>query len=1440
MLSGESIWFPHKDDGFRSGVVHEIRENEKEDVVVVLDCETKEIVEFPLKVVQKRDDKNRMATHDMSSMSQLSDSSILENLRQRYSRDQIYTNIGNILVAVNPYRHVKATINEKAPGILRTVCNIYDDLLENKENHSCVVTGESGAGKTESVRMFINQLASLSMRRALARGTALETNDDDEVNQFTLQDRLIQAGPILESFGNAKTVRNNNSSRFGKWIEIEIDFMSGQPLSGMICNYLLEKSRITSHSDGERNFHIFYQVLTDNDLCDRYGIGGDRKFKLLNGKAPNSVGAIDDTGDFQNLNMAFETMGFQQDEADFVYRTVFSVLLLGQVEFESDADGGTVVKNGGVLEQAADLVLLDSKQLVRAITIRTLRMGQSQESISKPRTLEEARVSLEALIKALYHAIFTWVTERINISLDNIADSIEAAAGLGEAVIESGSIGILDAFGFEIFDTNSFEQLCINYCNEKMQLHFNRLVFEHEIEAYLREEILTEQEAHDFKLRNSNADGSIDKCLRMIEGGKGFGIFALIDDELRLPNGSDEKLLRKMIVKHQSECCFDVPSKKRSRSRSNECSDDNKFIVNHYAGSVVYSIDGFLNKSSDPLPEEIKLLCASSQDAFLQNSFPTLEEIKEESKGRKVLTLGTQFKDQLSKLTEMIFEEATPHFIRCIKPNDKMKPLHWNGARVLQQIRYAGLLEATQVRARGFPVRQSFEEFFKSFGVFALSSTKGLEDEPSKMRALCDRLESQCDLDASAYRIGKTTVFLTQEEHKKLQVLRRDRFAVATNSIQRVVRGHAARKLVAQFKVEIARLLAAMDSKEDPRRIESALRTANAMFPVSCSLENRAKSVSDALRKQALVCDKIMYALHSRQWTELTTFLLEYHSFDRGSDESNRNPTIEEAKNALAQHERNMQDIQDANQRLESLPCNEGELSKQRKSALVLVKHIRDSLPTLIETDEEVEQALQSTLDNCRDVEKNCSAFVIQAFWKRRLWKQSMRKVFGPLRQVVHKIKIGIEARQTSDIDKGIEELGAIGFGSKSSTPHPIVFEAEKARASIALQFLASKNQLQILVKRLENRIIASERQLEQGGAGKSPPTINRNKTSFQPAKRKKSKIGNMLRNTIRWGGNRKAQVRKSEQEYLDQAIKKYRDNGADDSDDIIQHALSLAQRLEDLRQRRRSMPLRLFSSSSLMSHDASSKFYDEVQSCTREREEKVDDSPKLVEEAPCIARTKSRSNLKRSSKSNLLRNLSVKRLLPRKLSASKQQVEEQDPDDNDISNDDESVEEFIPSPRASETLGPMDSETANQLAEESFPKPPMSPIPGVSSSMQRAFLDRLARESEMRKVIESRYWEDRRGVSGVIAAKTKVNREAEISARFESFQSTDSNATVREDCIHPVKAQRPRSIELSVGNLSTVCSQKSTISKSSTSAYKQHWENLAYVNQAVICTKTF
>ncbi|CAK9106539.1 Myosin-I heavy chain (Class VII unconventional myosin) (DdMVII) (DdM7) [Durusdinium trenchii] len=702
----------------------------------------------------------------MAELAELTQESMASHLEARFRRGEIYTAVGAILVAVNPFRQVPGLYTpetlercqrntSKEPHVFAQARRAFAGMVEQQRDQSLIISGESGAGKTETTKLLLQFLTEVS-------GEA----DSD------VQEQILLANPLMESFGNAQTVRNNNSSRFGKWIEVQ--FGSQRIVGATITSYLLEKSRIVKHSAGERNYHIFYQLCAaakqDPKRHVTLRLGDPSEFRILRGNDGKAISKPNEDKGFETVMHALDVMQIAAEERECCVELLAAVLHLGNLTFDEhengSGEGQASVRNDVVLAVCASLLGVGRGDLERCLISRAVGV---RSLVLKPYTRAEAENARDALAKAIYARLFDWLIERINVSMERCGSSqSDTFAGVRQ------SIGVIDIFGFEIFELNSFEQLCINFCNEKLQLHFNQHIFELEQAEYAKEGVHLGSEINFV---------DNEPCVQMIEASR-TGLFAMIDEEVSIPKGSDQGLLNK-ILRHDSKHLNQASFKAKHASES--------FVITHYAGDVIYSVAGFLEKNKDLLHADLQWCMRKSSKSLLSELF-----VEEESPGggfsglglrstgstsskgsagsragssrSRRKTLGSKFKEQLNNLI-CTLEDTEPHFIRCIKPNAEKVPDKFDRALVLQQLECAGMLEVCKIRQLGLPIRVPHDTFLKQYA--CVVSTTSLQsrdtDEATAVSALCEEFCEHNDLAAQSWQCGKTKVFLRPSLQTSLQ-----------------------------------------------------------------------------------------------------------------------------------------------------------------------------------------------------------------------------------------------------------------------------------------------------------------------------------------------------------------------------------------------------------------------------------------------------------------------------------------------------------------------------------------------------------------------------------------------------------------------------------------------------------------------------------------------
>ncbi|XP_073329671.1 unconventional myosin-Ib isoform X1 [Pagrus major] len=625
---------------------------------------------------------NMIGVGDMVLLEPLSEDSFIANLKNRFDHNEIYTYIGSVVISMNPYRSLPIYTPDKveeyrnrnfyelSPHIYALADEAYRSLRDQDKDQCILITGESGAGKTEASKLVMSYVAAVCGK-------------GQEVNK--VKEQLLQSNPVLEAFGNAKTVRNDNSSRFGKYMDIEFDF-KGDPLGGVISNYLLEKSRVVKQPRGERNFHVFYQLLSgaSDDTLKKLKL--DRDFSKYNYLSLDSaaVNGLDDAANFRTVRNAMQIVGFMEDEVQSVLELVAAVLKLGNIEFKPDSrsNGGdeSRIKDKNDLKEMCELLGIEQSVLERAFSYRTVEA--KLEKVSTTLNVAQAYYARDALAKNLYSRLFSWLVTRIN-------ESIKAQAKTRHKVM-----GVLDIYGFEIFEDNSFEQFIINYCNEKLQQIFIELTLREEQEEYIREGI---------EWTNIEYFNNATIC-DLIENNQ-TGILAMLDEEcLRPGTVTDETFLDKLntiCAEHQH---FESRLSKKfltDHSLPHSC-----FRIQHYAGKVLYRAEGFVDKNNDLLYRDLSQAMYKATQSLIKQLFPEGNPAKVNLK--RPPTAGSQFKASVGTLMRNL-QTKNPNYIRCIKPNDKKASHIFTESLVCHQVRYLGLMENVRVRRAGYAFRQAYE-----------------------------------------------------------------------------------------------------------------------------------------------------------------------------------------------------------------------------------------------------------------------------------------------------------------------------------------------------------------------------------------------------------------------------------------------------------------------------------------------------------------------------------------------------------------------------------------------------------------------------------------------------------------------------------------------------------------------------------------------------------
>ncbi|XP_047427282.1 unconventional myosin-XV [Mugil cephalus] len=715
-----------------------------------------------------RDQREEDGVEDMTQLEEMHEAAVLTNIRKRFEREIIYTYIGSILVSVNPYRmyniygtdlvllYKGRAMGENPPHLFAIANAAYSKVMDAKHNQVIIISGESGSGKTEATKLVLRYLAAVHHKCNLAQ-------------------QILEAAPLLESFGNAKTVRNDNSSRFGKYIEV---FLEHGVISGAITSqYLLEKSRIVFQAKDERNYHIFYEMLAGlpSQQKQAFYLQGAETYYYLNQGGDCGITGKNDAEDFLRLLSAMEILHFSLEDQAAIFRVLSSILHLGNVYFQRhEADGQEVasVVSAQEIRVVAELLQISPEGLQKAVTFKVTET--MRDKIYTPLTVESAVDARDAVAKILYSLLFHWLTERINAQVYPRQHTL--------------SISILDIYGFEDLTFNSFEQLCINYANEYLQFFFNRIIFREEQEEYGREQIPWQ----DISFSDNQP------CIDLIAA-KPHGILRILDDQSSFPQATDHTFLQKCHYHHGNNPLYQKPKMPLP-----------EFTIKHFAGRVTYQVSKFLDKNYDQVRQEVLDLFIQSKNKMVSNLFLAHLEVVGQQRGAHVRksstitrryqasTVSSKFQQSLLELVEKM-ERCNPFFVRCIKPNNMKQPGVFEDELVSSQLRHSGVLETIRIRREGYPVRMPFHVF-----LFRYKSLVGLQELPAANGESCVILLSKlCPLRPGMFHVGVTKLFLKEDVYQLLECKRERSRELAALTLQRYTRMFFVRHRYVAFRRKI-------------------------------------------------------------------------------------------------------------------------------------------------------------------------------------------------------------------------------------------------------------------------------------------------------------------------------------------------------------------------------------------------------------------------------------------------------------------------------------------------------------------------------------------------------------------------------------------------------------------------------------------------------------
>lgn len=685
--------------------------------------------------------KKQVGVSDMTLLTTISNESINDNLQKRWTNAEIYTYIGSVLISVNPFRDLGIYTDETLqkyrgknrlevpPHVFGIAESSYYNMNAYHENQCVIISGESGAGKTEAAKRIMQYIAAVS------------GGQDSSIQE--IKDMVLATNPLLESFGCAKTLRNNNSSRHGKYLEIMFN-THGEPVGAQITNYLLEKGRVVGQIENERDFHIFYQFTkgASSEQREMFGLQGPEAYVYTSASNCLDVSDIDDVEDYQETIKAMQVIGLSADEQSEIFRMLAIILWLGNVQFNEMDDGNSSIADAGVTDFVGYLMETDTALVQKVLTskvVETQRGGRRGSVYDVPLNPSQASSARDALAKAIYNNLFEWIVSRVNVSMKPRSAHTQV-------------IGILDIFGFEIFEDNSFEQLCINYVNEKLQQIFIELTLKTEQEEYVREQIKWTP----IKYFNNKI------VCDLIEERRPPGIFAALNDACATahadPTAADSSFMQRASA---------LASNAHFESRGSQ------FLVRHYAGDVMYNVAGMTDKNKDSLNKDLLDLVASSGNQFMQTLFP---DRPDPNSKKRPPTAGDRIKASAGALVDNLMK-AQPAYIRTIKPNQNRSGSEYDTKAILHQIKYLGLQENIRVRRAGFAYRNTFEKMVERFYLLSpQTSYAGEYTWHGDAKSGCQQILKDTGIAKDEWQMGVTKAFIKNPETLFALETMRDRY----------------------------------------------------------------------------------------------------------------------------------------------------------------------------------------------------------------------------------------------------------------------------------------------------------------------------------------------------------------------------------------------------------------------------------------------------------------------------------------------------------------------------------------------------------------------------------------------------------------------------------------------------------------------------------------
>jgi myosin V len=859
---GTRAWFPNQADGFIGGelVSRKAAGDGKVALNFKLQDESIHTVETTEQALNDTHNESLPplmnppmfeAAEDLTDLSHLNEPAILQAIRLRYSQKEIYTYSGIVLIATNPFARVDSLYvpqmvqiytgkqrNSQAPHLFAIAEEAYNDMLRDVKNQTVVVSGESGAGKTVSAKYIMRYFATRGAPGAVSKGSKTRADAISET-----EEQILATNPVMEAFGNAKTTRNDNSSRFGKYIEIMFD-KSTEIIGAKIRVYLLERSRLVFQPLKERNYHIFYQLVAGATAAEKEELGllPVEDFDYLSQGGDPVIDGVDDAAEFAATRKSLSTINVREDTQHSIFVMLAALLHLGNIKITATRTDSSLSATEPSLVKACQMLGLNATDFAKWIVKKQLITRG--EKITSNLTQQQATVVRDSVAKYIYSSLFDWLVDTINhgLATEEVMQQMHTF------------IGVLDIYGFEHFAKNSFEQFCINYANEKLQQEFNQHVFKLEQEEYVREQI-------DWTFIDFSDN---QPCIDLIEAK--MGILSLLDEESRLPMGSDEQFVTKL---HHNFAADKQKFYKKPRFGKSA------FTVCHYALDVTYESDGFIEKNRDTVPDEQMEVLRKSSNGFLVTVLDTANAVRDKESaqsgsktianapGRRVgvavnrkPTLGGIFKSSLIELMQTI-NSTDAHYIRCIKPNEAKESWKFEGPMVLSQLRACGVLETVRISTAGYPTRWTYEEFAMRYYMLCHSSQWTHDIKTMGHNILKKALGDVVHEKADKYQLGLTKIFFRQGMLAHLENMRSSRLKECAIMIQKNLRAKYYRRKYLEIRESIIHMQAATRAFIARRRAEEIRQIKAATTIQRCWRGSKQRKSYTAIRKNVILFESV-------------------------------------------------------------------------------------------------------------------------------------------------------------------------------------------------------------------------------------------------------------------------------------------------------------------------------------------------------------------------------------------------------------------------------------------------------------------------------------------------------------------------------------------------------------------------------------------------------